>query len=349
MEENIKLNVELLRKRVPNLTVAAKSVGLRPATVSNLSTGKIPLGQAKVKTLTSLAELANCTVDELIIRGDQMKNLETGIKVIDLFAPIVRGGTVGLVARPGMGQLVVLAEVFYRMKKSGFKTVFCMLEEEVSGDEGPIENADYYSTNINKVKNKIKELLETDEVVLGVDRSKYLTDEFQDFFEEFDGVEGSKLTFLIVDTSGDAVDEDLPYGPLDTLWHFDMSLASRGMYPAIDSLQSVSIMVEEPNIDENHLKMQLLAQKVLRRYRELTYIVEHRGLDRLSDEDQLTYKRGQRLEMYFTQPFYVAEPFTNKKGEWVSTDDLLADVKNILEGKHDQVNLDEWKFVGSIS
>lgn len=338
-----------MRKRVPNLTVAAKSVGLRPATVSNLSTGKIPLGQAKVKTLVSLAELANCKVDELILRGSQMTSVETGIKVVDLFSPIVRGGTVGLVARHGMGQLVVLAEVFQRVKNKGFKTAFCLKDEETQGIEEVIEQSDFYSSRVSDIKTFVEQQLLDTEVLLGVDREKYLTDEFQDFFEQFDGVDGTKVTFLIVDTSGDAVDEELPYGPLDTLWHFDMSLASRGLFPAIDPVQSVSVILEDIHTNEEHMKVQQEAKKVIRRYRELSYIVNQRGIERLSDQDRMMFERGKRLEMYLTQPFYVAEPFTEKKGEWVSPDQLLDDVNQILNGYYDQKDVDSLKFIGSFS
>ena len=91
MVDDIRLNVPLLRRRVPNLTVAARNVGLRPATVSDLCNGKIHLGRAEVRTLVLLAELANCTLDELVIRNGGMEMIETGIKVLDLFAPLVRG------------------------------------------------------------------------------------------------------------------------------------------------------------------------------------------------------------------------------------------------------------------
>ena len=69
MDEELQLNVPLLRRRVPNLTTAAREAGLRAATVSNLCTGKIPVGRAEVRTLVALANLAGCSLDELIIRG----------------------------------------------------------------------------------------------------------------------------------------------------------------------------------------------------------------------------------------------------------------------------------------
>src|SRR4026207_993251 len=114
MHDDLMLNVALLRKRLPNLTVAARSVGLRAATVSDLCTGKIPVGRAEVRTLVGLSLLACCSLDELILRGGVAGMIETGIKVIDLFGPLVRGGTSGFIARPGMGQVVGMAGVLRR-------------------------------------------------------------------------------------------------------------------------------------------------------------------------------------------------------------------------------------------
>ncbi|WP_367579278.1 hypothetical protein [Shouchella patagoniensis] len=96
--ESIRLNVPLLRKRVPNLTKAAKSVGLRPATVSNLCTGKIPIARAEVKTLVLLASLAKCSIDELILYKNDVEMIQTGIKAIDFFALLFKNQTVGLLA-----------------------------------------------------------------------------------------------------------------------------------------------------------------------------------------------------------------------------------------------------------
>src|SRR5690348_1747389 len=110
MDDSLRLNVALLKRRVPNLSAAARSIGLRPATVSDLCTGKIPVGRAEVRTLVGLSSLAGCSLDDLVLRGSTTGMLETGIKPLDLLAPLVRGGVAGLVARPNVGQLVLLAE-----------------------------------------------------------------------------------------------------------------------------------------------------------------------------------------------------------------------------------------------
>lgn len=93
MHDDLHLNVQFLRRRVPNLTVAARNVGLRSATVSDLCNGKIPLGWAKVRALVALADLADCS------------------------------GSAGLVARQGMGQVVLLLELIRRLRQRGLATV----------------------------------------------------------------------------------------------------------------------------------------------------------------------------------------------------------------------------------
>src|SRR5438477_370269 len=87
-DDALQLNVPLLRRRVPNLSGAARSVGLRPATVSDLCTGKIPIGRAEIRTLVGLASLAGCSLDELVLRSGRTGMLETGIKPVDLLAPL---------------------------------------------------------------------------------------------------------------------------------------------------------------------------------------------------------------------------------------------------------------------
>src|SRR5579884_1702505 len=131
MNETLELNVPLLKRRVPNLTASAKSAGLRSATVSDLTTGKIPVGRAEVRTLVALAELAGCSLDELVLRGSRASLIETGIKVIDLFAPLPRGGTAGLLTLlQGLGQMVTLSELLRSLaSRRGFAPVVWLPEE----------------------------------------------------------------------------------------------------------------------------------------------------------------------------------------------------------------------------
>ncbi|MFD2443725.1 hypothetical protein ACFSO7_06980 [Bacillus sp. CGMCC 1.16607] len=340
---DLRLNVELLRQRVHNLTVAAATVGLRPATVSNLCTGKIPLGRAEVKTLVALANLAECSVDELIIRGEEAEMLETGIKVIDLFAPLTRGGTIGFVARPGMGQLVMLAEIFRRMNQQGHPTVFLLPEEDVPGLSDVINETKYLCHSPKEVYEKILEIDNKQNIFLAADRQNVLTGEIYSLIEKLQNA-GVLTTTLLVDLRGDAVDEQDPYGPLDSLWQFDAELISRKMYPAINPIYSTSVLLEGAHLDKNHMQTQQQARKILRRYRELRFLDKGK-MPALENE---IFQKGLRLEAYFTQTFFIAEPFTKKQGVFVPLQNTLSEVQRIIKGEFDHVDVESLIYIGNL-
>ena len=174
-KDNLRLNVSLLRRRVPNLTSAAKSVGLRPATVSNLCTGKISVGKSEVRTLVALADLAECSLDELIIRGEKIEMIETKIKTLDLFAPLAKGGTVGLIARKQMGQLVVMSELFYRLKSEGYTTFLLIPEGNHPELEDILENVDITTKTIDETYEKMAALGLEKEIAFAADKSHVVT------------------------------------------------------------------------------------------------------------------------------------------------------------------------------
>ncbi|WP_246941271.1 hypothetical protein [Bacillus pinisoli] len=347
--EDLRLNVALLRRRVPNLTSAAKSVGLRPATVSNLCTGKIPIGRSEVRTLVALADLAECSLDELIIRGEKIDMIETKIKVLDLFAPLAKGGTIGLVARPGMGQVVVLAELFYRLKKEGYLTALLMPETESKELDDILEYVDIVAKDIDEAYEQLAVKGKNHEVIFASDRSHVVSGKIYDLQQRLQDIGIDSITTMLLDLRGEAVDEDLPYGPLETLLQFDADLSARFKFPAVNPIYSTSSVLEGAHLDQQHLSIQQRAQKLLRRYRELRSLVNVNGVQSLPTSEIQTFKRGERLEAYLTQPFYVAELFTGKKGESVDLVDTLNDVRKILDGVTDSQEVDELNYVGKLS
>ncbi|WP_214484180.1 hypothetical protein [Bacillus sp. SM2101] len=346
--ENLRLNVTLLRRRVPNLTSAAKSVGLRPATVSNLCTGKIPVGRSEVRTLVALASLAECSLDELILRGEKVNMVETGIKALDLFAPLTKGGTVGLVARPGMGQLVVIAEMLERLKKEGYYSIMLKPEGEHPEINDIEKIVDLVINSIDDAYEKMVSIGKAKEITFVTDRSHVISGEIHRLQERLHDVGVESVTTFLVDLKGEAVDEDLPYGPLETLWQFDADLAARRKFPAVNPIFSTSSVLEGAHIDPTHLTIQQRARKLLRRYRELRSIVNIKGEKSLPASEVQTYKRGQRLEAYLTQPFYVAESYSGQKGMTVSLQDTLSDVRKILDGSFDSVDVEKMNYVGKL-
>ncbi|OCA88327.1 hypothetical protein A8F94_07995 [Bacillus sp. FJAT-27225] len=346
--DDLRLNVSLLRRKVPNLTSAARQVGLRPATVSNLCTGKIPVGRAEVRTLVALASLADCSLDDLIIRGEKIDMIETKIKTLDLFAPLAKGGTVGLVARPGMGQLVVLAELLYRLKNEGFKTILLMPEGEHQGVDELTDNVEIITNTIEDTYETIANIGTDKEIMFVADRTHVITGGIQQLQEKLQGIGIHFVTTFLLDLSGEVVDEDLPYGPLETLWQFDADLAARHRFPAVNPLSSTSSVLEGAHLDQEHFTIQQKALKLLRRYRELRSLVNVSGIGRIPASELQTYQRGERLEAYLTQPFYVAEPFTKKPGLSVSLQETLNDVKEIMNGAADSKDVGELEFIGAL-
>lgn len=361
MYEEIQLNVPLLKRRVPNLTSAAKAVGLRAATVSNLCTGRIPIGRAEVRTLVTLASLAGCTLDELIIRGGGAGMIETGIKCLDLFAPLVRGGTIGLVARPNMGQLVLLQELMRRLKQQEGASVFWTPKQTVTGVEDVSGEAEAVCRTLQETVQAVSRLRADRDVLLGADREVVLSGEWFELREQLQEAGARHVTLVLVDTRGEAVDEESPYGPLDTLWRFDMGLIAQGFYPAIDPVSSASVLSEGAYLDTAYLSIQHRARKLLRRYRELRALVQARSNTKgqaqapdpekfaLPEAEAAVYRTGERLEAFLTQPFYVAEPFTGRAGEWVPLSDTLEGVRRILDGAADQVEPSRLTYSGRLT
>jgi F-type H+-transporting ATPase subunit beta len=349
MNEELQLNVPLLRRRVPNLTAAARSAGLRPATVSNLCTGKIPVGRAEVRTLAILASLAGCSLDELIIRGSGVGLIETGIKVLDLFAPVVRGGTIGYVARQGVGQLVMLTELFYRMEQRGFGTVLWRPEGDAEGIEEVEKQAEFTCHTLDETAERISSLRTERDIMLGADRSVVLSGELLALRERLQEAGARPLTVMLVDIRGESVDEETPYGPLDTLLRFDVELAARRLYPAVDPVYSTSTALEGAQLEAAHQILQQRARKLLRRYRELRPMVNAWGQEKLPENDLLIYNRGQRLEAFLSQPFYVAEPFTKIPGESLTLQETLDGVRRILDGAADDLEAKKLSYIGKLA
>ena len=351
MQERLQLNVSLLRRRVPNLSAAARSIGLRPATVSDLCTGKIPIGRAEVRTLVGLSALAGCSLDDLVLRGVASGLLETGIKPVDLLAPLVRGGVAGLIARPGVGQLVLLAELCRTLKlQRGFATVLWLPDEDTPLPEELLAEPEASVRELDELYTLVAQLGAEQDVFVVAERRRAVSGELLELRARLQESGTRPVTFALYDAYGEAGDsETAPFGPLDTLWQLDLDLAARTLYPAINPLASTSTLLEAAQVEAVHLDLAQRARRLLRRYREWRAVVAVRGLDHLPDQEQMTYRRGERLEAYLTQPFFVAEPFTERPGVWLPLHETLADVRRILDGGADEMDPKRLGYIGRLS
>src|SRR5579884_129177 len=115
------------------------------------------------------------------------------------------------------------------------------------------------------------------------------------------------------------------------------SIAEKGIYPAVDPLDSTSTILKREILGDEHFEVANEVKQVLQRYRELQDIIAILGIDELSDEDKVTVNRARRLERFLSQPFHMAEQFTGTPGKYVKIADTIRGFKEILEGKHDDL------------
>ena len=126
----------------------------------------------------------------------------------------------------------------------------------------------------------------------------------------------------------------------------DRKVAELGLYPAIDVFKSTSKLVDIEKIGERHFKLIEEVLRYLTRYKELEEIIAILGIEELSEEDKHIFYRSRKLRYYFSQPMFVAEPFTNIPGQFVKIEDVLQDVENILNGAYDGVDESKFLFIG---
>jgi F-type H+/Na+-transporting ATPase subunit beta len=115
------------------------------------------------------------------------------------------------------------------------------------------------------------------------------------------------------------------------------AISEKGIYPAVDPLDSTSTILKPDIVGEDHFRVANDVREILQRYRELQDIIAILGIEELSDEDRLTVQRARKIERFLSQPFFVAEQFTGLEGKYVPVEQTVASFKEILEGKHDDI------------
>lgn len=131
--------------------------------------------------------------------------------------------------------------------------------------------------------------------------------------------------------------------PATTFAHLDgtvvlsRQIVELGIYPAVDPLDSTSRILDANYIGEEHYRVAREVQQILQKYKELKDIIAILGMEELSDADKLTVTRARKIQRFLSQPFHVAEAFTNKPGKYVKTEDTVNAFKEICEGKHDDI------------
>jgi F-type H+-transporting ATPase subunit beta len=126
------------------------------------------------------------------------------------------------------------------------------------------------------------------------------------------------------------------------------SIAEKGIYPAVDPLDSTSTILKADIVGEEHFQVANQVREILQRYKELQDIIAILGIDELSDEDRVTVQRARKVERFLSQPFFVAEAFTGTEGKYVPVEETVRSFREIIEGKHDDVPERAFLLKGSI-
>ncbi len=135
---------------------------------------------------------------------------------------------------------------------------------------------------------------------------------------------------------------------MDATTVLSRSIAEKGIYPAVDPLDSTSRMLDPRVIGEEHYRVARRVQEILQRYKALQDIIAILGMDELSEEDKMTVARARKLERFLSQPFDVAEVFTGSPGVQVPLEDTIKSFKGLCEGEYDHLPEQAFYMVGTI-
>jgi F-type H+-transporting ATPase subunit beta len=323
---------------------------------------------------------------------------ETGLKVVDLIAPYIKGGKVGLFGGAGVGKTVLIQELIHNLaKEHGGVSVFAGVGERTrEGTDLLLEMTE--SGVIDKVALVYGQMNEPPGARLrvglsGLTMAEYFRDQGQDVLLFIDNIfrfvqAGSEVSALlgrmpsavgyqptlatemgqlqerITSTTTGAVtsvqaiyvpaDDLTDPAPANTFAHLDSTtvlsraIVEKGIYPAMDPLDSTSRALQPGIVSDDHYRIATSVQQILQRYKDLQDIIAILGMDELTDEDKLVVSRARKVERFLSQPNFVAEQFTGTPGKYVKLEDTIAGFDSIIRGETDELPEAAFYMVGPI-
>jgi F-type H+-transporting ATPase subunit beta len=179
-----------------------------------------------------------------------------------------------------------------------------------------------------------------------------LADEMGELQERITSTRGRSITSLqAIYVPADDITDPAPhtaFAHLDATTVLSRDIAQRGIYPAVDPLDSTSRILDARYIGQEHYEVAQSVQRILQRYKDLQDIIAILGVDELSEEDKTTVNRARKIERFLSQPFFVAEQFTGIEGRYVELEETIASFKGIAEGDYDDLPEQAFFMVGGI-
>jgi len=349
------------------------------------------------------AKLERWPIHRLAPRFDQLapktEIFETGIKVVDLLAPYVKGGKTGLFGGAGVGKTVIIMELINNIAtEHGGRSVFCGVGERTREgndlwlemkESGVLASTSLVYGQMNeppgaRLRVGLSGLtmaeyfrdVEGQDVLLFIDNIFRFTQAGSEVsallgrmpsavgYQPTLGTEMGELQERITSTGqGSITSVQAIYVPADDLTdpapataftHLDAqtvlsrSIASQGIYPAVDPLDSSSRIMDPQFVGERHYRVATTVQAILQRYKDLQDIIAILGMDELTEEDKIIVGRARRIARFLSQPFSVAETFTGIKGQYVKLEDTIESFERVANGELDHLPEQAFYMQGGI-
>ena len=349
------------------------------------------------------AELERWPIHRPAPRFDQLEPkteiFETGIKVVDLLAPYVKGGKTGLFGGAGVGKTVIIMELINNIAmEHGGRSVFCGVGERTREgndlwlemkESGVLDSTALVYGQMNeppgaRLRVGLSGLtmaeyfrdVEGQDVLLFIDNIFRFTQAGSEVsallgrmpsavgYQPTLGTEMGELQERITSTAqGSITSVQAIYVPADDLTdpapaaaftHLDAttvlsrSISEQGIYPAVDPLDSTSRIMDPQFVGERHYKVATDVQAILQRYKDLQDIIAILGMDELTEEDKIIVGRARRIARFLSQPFFVAETFTNIPGQYVKLDETVESFERMADGEFDDLPEQAFYMQGGI-
>lgn len=324
---------------------------------------------------------------------------ETGVKVIDLLCPFVRGGKIGMFGGAGVGKTVIIMELIHNiatehggfsvfsgigertregndlwlsMKQSGVLDKTALVFGQMNEPPGArlrvglsgLTMAEYFRDFEGKdlllfIDNIFRFVQAGQEVstLLGrmpsaVGYQPTLSTEMGDLQERITSTKKGSITSVqAIYVPADDLTDPAPatvFTHLDSTVVLSRQISDRGIYPAVDPLDSSSRILDPQFVGDEHYMVARRLQEILQRNKELQDIIAILGIDELSEEDKSTVQRARKIEKFLSQPFSVATQFTGREGRYVRVEDTIKGFKAICEGKYDNLPEQAFYMAGTI-
>jgi F-type H+-transporting ATPase subunit beta len=332
-------------------------------------------------------------------QSTKMEIFETGIKVVDLLCPYMKGGKTGLFGGAGVGKTVIIMELIHNVayKHSGYSVFAGVGERTREGNDlyhemkesGVLDKVALCYGQMNEppgCRNRV--------AMTGLTMAEYFRDvEGRDVLMFIDNIfrfaqagaemsallgripsavgyqptlatemgrlqeritstkRGSITSIQAVYVPADDLTDPAPasvFAHLDATTVLNRKIAEKGIYPAVDPLDSTSRILDPQIVGEEHYQVARGVQEVLQKYKDLQDIIAILGMDELSEEDKLIVERARKIEKFLSQPFFVAKVFTGADGRYVELKKTIEGFKGILEGKYDDIPENAFYMVGDI-